>query len=61
MSTRKVLVIDKEMDQHLGIVCNAALKNAGMDVYQDVNSLIYSFIDEWVDDEPDLFFDEDED
>ncbi len=60
MSIRKVIVIDKETDTNLGTVCNAALKNAGMEVYQDVNAIIYAVTDEW-EDEPDLFFDEDED
>jgi hypothetical protein len=60
MSTRKVIVIDKDIDMKLGAVCNAALKNEGLEVYEDVNTLIRSIEEEWMDDEACLFF-EDED
>lgn len=59
MQTRKILVIDKDIDEKLGSVCNAALKNAGMDVCEDVNVLIYSIVEENLEEESGLFFDDD--
>jgi hypothetical protein len=49
MSSRKLIVIDKENDALLGAICSAALKISGMEILDDVNALINSIKEESVD------------
>ncbi len=59
MSKRRLIVLDKEMDTNLGTICNAALKSSGMEVFDDVNSLIRAVTEEW-EYETDPVFNEDD-
>lgn len=58
MRTRKIIVIDQEADTNLGTICNTALKNVGIEVFQDVTAIISAVTEEWSD-EPDFFCDKD--
>jgi hypothetical protein len=46
MSSRKLIVIDKDTDAQLGAICSAALKISGMEILDDVNALINSIKEE---------------
>lgn len=51
MAEGKFIIIDKDMDEKLGVVCNAALKNAGIDILEEVNNLINSVTEEKMENE----------
>jgi len=46
MNTRKIIVVDPDMDAKLGAVCNSALKLSGLDLLSDVTTLINSVKEE---------------
>lgn len=46
MKCRKIIVVDKEIDAHLGALASAALKKLGMEILDDVNMLINSIREE---------------
>ena len=46
MSNRKIIVINEEVDKMLGSICDAALKGAGMQIIQSVNSVIEAVVEE---------------
>jgi len=50
MLTRKIIVIDEELDRALGTVCDAALKAAGMQILPAVSTMIKSIVEEDVPD-----------
>jgi len=38
--SKKQIVLNQEVDEKLGVLCSAALKNAGIEVIDHVNALI---------------------
>ena len=44
--TRKLIVIDENMDKVIGAVCDAALKASGLQVISNVNDIIEGIVEE---------------
>lgn len=46
MTTRKIIVIDEELDSIMGAICDSALKGAGMNMLASVSKMVESVIEE---------------
>jgi hypothetical protein len=50
MSTRKIIVLDDEIEKHITAICDAALKNLGMQMISNVNKVASSIEEEVIPD-----------